>query len=334
MTVFCILIKIFNRMKKLLLLLHVTLFFTCTEKNIIQELNSKYERNSLLWKIEKNNETSYLFGTTHIMCKEEMQYKEILYGLVNEVDVIVTEINDKEIDGDPMPFGKGMFGIEIPENYKQKNLFSKKGIDMLKTYYKDRDINDYFIDLMINTDIISASLIEAMISMMNMGCDLTGSELYIESINNIKEYEKEELFLESDLEVKDILEKLIDFTYQNADFSDLNIEAYISYNIKMNSDEELLNGMKNYNNNDPLTEYENFLSLADPLDPNYNFSKLLVDGVVEFLLKERNIMWIPRMIKIMEDENSALFAVGALHVLDLVIRLEKEGYKLTPLEIL
>lgn len=102
----------------------------------------------------------------------------------------------------------------------------------------------------------------------------------------------------------------------------------------MNSDEELLNGMKNYNNNDPLTEYENFLSLADPLDPNYNFSKLLVDGVVEFLLKERNIMWIPRMIKIMEDENSALFAVGALHVLDLVIRLEKEGYKLTPLEIL
>ena len=38
------------------------------------------------------------------------------------------------------------------------------------------------------------------------------------------------------------------------------------------------------------------------------------------------------MIDIM-NKSKALFAVGALHVFDLVERLEKEGYTLTPLDI-
>ena len=39
------------------------------------------------------------------------------------------------------------------------------------------------------------------------------------------------------------------------------------------------------------------------------------------------------MIDIMNVDDKALFAVGALHVLDLAERLEKKGYTLTPLDL-
>ena len=82
----------------------------------------------------------------------------------------------------------------------------------------------------------------------------------------------------------------------------------------------------NYKNNDPKADWEDMMDIETEVD------NVLVKGMVKYLLKERNRIWIPRMIDIMDDDKS-LFAVGALHVLDLVERLEKEGYRLTPLDI-
>ena len=76
-------------MKKLLLLLFVHLIFFSGEskKEGIDAIPEKEERNSILWKIEKDDQISYLFGTTHIMCEDQMKYKDILDALVKEVDV-------------------------------------------------------------------------------------------------------------------------------------------------------------------------------------------------------------------------------------------------------
>mgnify|MGYP001331507525 CR=1 FL=1 len=57
-----------------------------------------------------------------------------------------------------------------------------------------------------------------------------------------------------------------------------------------------------------------------------------LQGMDKYFIQGRDSLWIPNMIDIM-DEDNALIAVGALHVLDLVERLEKKGYTLTPLDI-
>ena len=316
-------------MKKLLLLLFVHLIFFSGEskKEGIDAIPEKEERNSILWKIEKDDQISYLFGTTHIMCEDQMKYKDILDALVKEVDVIVFESDDDD-EGDPMPYGKGIFGIDIPESYKLKNFFSDADLLKLRSYYDDLNFNDGIVDIIMNTDIVSASLIEVVFIMMDMDCDITGSELYIESINK----GKEELYLEFTPEINDVIKRWIYYTYENIDISTMNIQAMIDYSKESYSEEALLGDMINYNNNDPQADFDDMLSLADPSDPNFEIYKVFIDGMKEFLLYERNEMWMPRIINIMNDDK-ALFAVGSLHVLDLVERLEQKGYTLTPLDI-
>jgi len=324
--------------KLLLILLCVPMMFSCVENNntentqnnvVLDDIPEKEDRNSLLWKIEKDDEISYLFGTTHIMCEDQMKYTDLLDALVQEVDVIVYESDDNEMMGqDPMPYGKGVFGIDIPESYKMKNIFSNADIDYYKDYWNSINIDGSVVDILINTDVISAAFIEASFMMYNVDCETTGSEIYLEEIND----GKDEFFLENIPEIKNVFTSWINYTYDNIDFSIYDVESAIQFNIETYSDVALLNDMNNYNNNDPQADYDDMMSMADPSDPNFETYKVLFEGLDGFLIQERNEMWMPRIINIMNDDK-ALFAVGALHVLDLVERLEKEGYTLTPLDI-
>ena len=323
----------FNIMKKNILVFVFLVFsFLNGQNNKKIDFNSltvKESNNSLLFKIEKDNKINYMFGTMHLMCESEMKYKNLLNSLIKEVDVIVFESNDKEISAiNPMPKGKGFLGIDIPEEYKIKNIYSENELKIYKDYLDNINIPKYIMNIIINTDIISAGLIEAAFSMLNMKCDkITGSEMYIEKIIN----KKEKLYLESFSEFKEILSELISFTYNSIEFSSYNVQASIKFNNQLNSDEALSKLIYHYNINDIDSYWNDFILMTEKENENLQL-KVFIDGLEIYLLKERNKIWIPRMIDIMNSDK-ALFAVGALHLSDLAVRLEKEGYIITPLDI-
>ena len=75
-------------MKKYLLIILVASFAFPLN---LSDLSIKSDDNSILWKIEKNGDVSYLFGTTHLMCDYEMKYKNLLDDLVQFADIVVFE---------------------------------------------------------------------------------------------------------------------------------------------------------------------------------------------------------------------------------------------------
>ena len=50
-------------------------------------------------------------------------------------------------------------------------------------YLNDLNINGSIADIIMNTDLISGSLIEGIVT-MRIDCDLTGSEIYLKSIKS------------------------------------------------------------------------------------------------------------------------------------------------------
>ena len=315
-------------MKKLLLiLLCVPLIFSCGESNTegIDAIPEKDERNSILWKIEKDNKISYLFGTTHIMCKDEMKYKKLLKELVEEVSIIVTESDYAETpEGSVWQYGKGFGGIDIPDEYKIGYIYSEYELRVLFNFLSDLGYDENTIDFLFNTDLISFSMFTLGACLPD--CEYTGSEIYIESILD----DKEELYLEDNKDMSSVFSKWINYFYQNTDLetmTDYSVKDIIDDYYKDCSEESLEDDMDNYNNNDPQEDWDDLMDMRDD-----EVSKVIIDGMVKYLIKERNRIWIPRMIDIMDDDK-ILFAVGSLHVLDLVERLEKKGYKLTPLDI-
>ena len=313
----------------LLLLICLPLMFSCGEKKDDDKKHNKShaisydekeDRNSLLWRIEKDDETSYLFGTNHIMCKDDMVYTDLLDDLVKEVDVIVTESDDADMS-EP-EYGKGMLGVDIPDDYKLAYMYSEYELRELFNYLTYLGYDEDVIDFLFNTDMIS--FVFYTIESCLPDCEMSGSEIYLESIID----KEEELYLEDTRDLKPIFSKWINYTYQNINSSmtGYSVEEFIEYHYEECSDESFLNEMVHYRNNDPKADWEEMMEFEDELE------EVVVKGMVKYLLNERNRLWIPRMINIMDDDE-ALFAVGALHVLDLVERLEKKGYTLTPLDI-
>tara|TARA_Y100001968_G_C19366445_1_gene722771 strand:- start:82 stop:1425 length:1344 start_codon:yes stop_codon:yes gene_type:complete len=326
-------------MKKLLLLLIIPLLFSCggdekkKAQNIIPEkeesggdekkkvqniIPEKEERNSILWKIEKDKKVSYLFGTVHYFCENENIYKNVLKNLVDEVDIIVFESSDEEIDEVE---GKGILGQDILDDNKVVNMFTKYELQELYDYLSFIGHEEEY-NVIINMDFISFFLILETLCFPD--CELAGSEIYIESILD----EKKLFYLEGNSDLSAIASKWANYTHQHLDMIEFDAQNLMEEAYDICSGEEKREDMVNYNNNDPQADWDEFIDSAS----DDSFSKVMVDGMVIYLLNERNKIWLPRMIDFMNN-NKTLFAVGSLHVLDLVERLEKEGYILTPLDV-
>ena len=196
---------------------------------------------------------------------------------------------------------------------------------VLFNFLSDLGYDENTIDYFFNTDLISFSLFFTMGCFPD--CEYTGSEMYIESILD----DKEELYLEDNKDLSPIFSKWINYFYQNTDLetiTDYGVKFIIDDYYEHCSEESWKDEMDNYNNNDPQEDWDDLMDKRD----DDEVIEIIIDGMVKYLIRERNRIWIPRMIDIMDDDKS-LFAVGSLHVLDLVERLEKKGYKLTPLDI-
>jgi uncharacterized protein YbaP (TraB family) len=91
--------------------------------------------NSVLWEISGNNlaKPSYLLGTFHLMCKDDIHFSDNLQKAIKSVDEVYFEMN---LDDASNTLG-AMFFMNMKEGKTLKDLYSQNDYERLSNYFKD-----------------------------------------------------------------------------------------------------------------------------------------------------------------------------------------------------
>lgn len=258
--------------------------------------------NSLLWKIEGNDiETSYLYGTLHLLPLKDFIITDKVLTAFELADQIVLEL---DMD-DPA------FQTEILQEVKRKDN---------ATLYNTLSEEDYK-----KLDQLLVSSYGAGVQYFNSWHPaMVGTFL----IKNYIEGESAS-FEVSFVEMADEKNKEI-FGLETPE-EQLAIFDEIPY-------EEQIDGLKRMIRNEEQVKksYDNLISLykQEKIDPLYNFVVEYYGNpeTVEKLLKQRNKKWIPKF-KSFSSNSATFYAVGAGHLsgkYGIINLLRKEGYKVSP----
>ena len=264
---------------------------------------------ALLWKIDHKDlpESSYLFGTIHMIPKEDFFLPTGLEDAFNKTDRVIFEIDMDEMSDMGSMMGM-MSGLMMKNGASLKNLL---------TDAEYKEVSDYFegmgLPMMLLNNVKPMFL--SMLADMNMDPGAMGDE-------DIVSYEME-LYDKANEKGKKVggLETM---AYQMSIFdsipykeqADMLLEAVRGVDLESDMFDETVELYKKQ-------DIESMVAMVTESD----------EGEYEdVLLTNRNRNWIPLMIKKMQ-KGGVFFAVGAGHLggPNGVIRLlKKEGYTLTP----
>ena len=125
-------------MKFSCLILAVFLFQSCISQPV-EKIQSNPDDNTLLWEISGNNlsKPSYLFGTFHLMCKEDIKFSKELKQAVKNASEVYFEMDLDDISNTlgvimymNMKDGKSLKDLYTPEEYKRIENYFKDSIGM------------------------------------------------------------------------------------------------------------------------------------------------------------------------------------------------------------
>ena len=117
------------------LVIRVVLFLFISQHCFAQQkLSKSKDNNTLLWEITGKGlkKPSYMFGTFHIMCKEDIRFSENLKAALKTANEIYLEMD--------MDDPKIMLGGLAMMNMKNKtlaDLYTKEELEKLTTFFKD-----------------------------------------------------------------------------------------------------------------------------------------------------------------------------------------------------
>jgi hypothetical protein len=295
-------------MKLLQLCLLIFTLFTNLFSGFSQDTTSTAPTSSLLWEIsgKKVKSPSYIFGTMHLIPKDQFLFPESLQDKVKNSELLVMEI------GGLSEQMKGMQLMMLEEG----NLFdhfTEEQADSIYDYseehlgYTEEQLNNMFGKMK------PFVLIQLMTK--NAFGESPGSyEMSLEKIAKEKEIEiegletvEEQMALFDSIPMKDQV-KMVMSSLRNADSSAVEtqklIDAYLQQDI-------------------------------DSLHRYMNQSDSEISGFEDEFLNNRNENWIP-LIKQYIKKNKTFIAVGAGHLggeKGVIELLKKEGYTLTPIKL-
>ncbi len=273
-------------------------FFTlCSMQSIAQ----RDKTNTLLWEISGNGlqQPSYLFGTIHMICKEDFLISEIVKQKFNSSKQVYLEL---DMD-DPQLQVTMMQQMQLPDKETLKNKLGESDFKKLDSFLqKEMNMN------LVMFDKFKPMMVMSILAQRLLPC--ASMESY--EMNFVKmatEHKKELLGLEKvddqlgvfdaipdSLEIRSIMNMVNDFESHKKEFS------------RMSSI---------YKTQDLDALYQLIVGSPEMM------------GSQELLLDRRNRNWIPVMESVMKN-STTFFAVGAGHlagshgVLEL---LRKQGYK-------
>ena len=303
----------------ILLSLSLVLFLSACKqtKSVVQEaapVSAELE-NALLWEIsgKKLTESSYLFGTIHIIDQKDFFWPNGTLKALEDSDKVVFEINmDNIMDMENIGNLMGILdGIMMDGGVTLKDLVSAEDYQMINDHFSELGLPLFFFEKM-----------KPMFLTVFGSGDIKPGDL---QSGEIKSYEQELLTIgKSANKVFDGLETI---EYQISIFDSIPYKAQADMlveSIKAGDTE-----------NDQFKEMVKIYRAQDlnAMQEMFAAEEGGIEGFEDILLVNRNKNWIPIMIKMM-GEKPTFFAVGAGHLggeYGVIELLRKEGYNLKPL---
>lgn len=279
-------------MKRIFILI---LLFVFVSFNCVAQDHSESEK-SLLWEVSGKdlNKPSYVLGTFHILCKDELIISDKVQKALDSVEQLALEVN---------------FSDPVELAYMQKMFISEQSLSSQLSQEELAEFvailrEEYNLELEQVNNFSTIALVGLMMSKL-VTCEVKGYDL--ELFEKALQTNKVVIGLEHFIDQQKIMESIYSPGELVEQFKEVN--AY----------KENYNEMKQaFLDEDVEALYE---FGTDPKFVPIEFKKDLLDN--------RNIKWIAKMPKIMK-EKSTVFAVGSAHLggeYGVLKLLEKDGYK-------
>lgn len=262
--------------------------------------------NSLLWEISGNGlkHPSFMFGTFHLMCADDIHFSGQLKEAVKQSDEIYMEL---DMD-DPSILMGGMLYMNMKDGKKLADLYTPEEYKKLENYFND-SLNVPIMMLQRAKPYFLVALIYP--KMMNCSSPAGVEE---ELLKIAKEDKKEIKGLET-IQFQASVFDSIPYEWQAKELLK-NIDSFSVYKKEFD---------------DMLQLYEN--QQLDSMQNMVGASEFGSEKYDDLLLNNRNKKWVKELNDIMKNE-SVFVAVGAGHLTGeqgLISLLKKEGYKVEPL---
>lgn len=288
---------------KLISIIVFTLLLACSTDSFAQS-SSK----SLLWKVSRADlqKPSYLFGTIHIICKEDYIWTKAMQKSLDASDKVCFEM-DLDDPNLVMTIATGM----IDNSGKQlKDYFTPEQYAKLEAYISD--------SLQMSMAMVQRLRPVALYSLFIKEGNICDDVLSYEQVlsDKAKSTEKEIIGVES-------------AQYQLSLLNKLPTDSVVSDLVDMidgNSDTlstQLYNAMYSAYKEQDIDSLSQLIANSD-----------LSGDLNNIFLNDRNLKWVPTMMDMME-QGSIFFAVGVGHlpgesgIINLLIQ---EGYTVTPIK--
>lgn len=262
--------------------------------------------NTLLWQISGKGlkHPSFLFGTFHLLCKDDIHFSEQLKEAVKESDEIYMEL---DMD-DPSTLLGGMLYMNMKDGKKLSDLYTPEEYKKLQTYF-----NDSLNTSMMLFQRAKPYFLVALLYPRMMNCE-SPAGVEEELLKIAKEDKKEIKGLET-IQFQASVFDSIPYEWQAKEL----LKNIDSFSVYKNEFEEMVHLYKNQE----LDSMQNMVGASEFGSDKYE----------DILLKDRNKKWVKELNEIMKTE-SVFVAVGAGHLSGdngLINLLKKEGYEVEPL---
>lgn len=265
------------------------------------------EKSSLLWEISGNGlqQSSYLFGTVHMLCKEDFFFPDLLKEKFLNADEVFLEI---DMD-DPAMIMKMMTLLQLPKGQTIKQLFGDTSFKRFDSSFKKITGS-------------SASMFNNFKPFMLM------SLLTEKTLNCSSRESYEQTFLNLAAKNKKDMKGLETIEDQVAVFD------AIPDSVEIAGLKEMVNNFQQQ-----ISEFEQLVRIYKTQDIDSIFS-MTQKGTDQLnaeteLLTKRNSNWIPVMQTNMQKA-SCFFAVGAAHLggdIGVIALLRKQGFTVKPVKL-
>ena len=294
-------------MKSYLISLSVLFLFVSCKAQNQKDWAINADNNTLFWKVSGKDlkKPSFLYGTFHLLCKDDIHMSDPLKNAIRAVDTIYMEM---DMD-DPTVMLSGMMYMNMKDGKTLKDLYSPEDYKRLESYFSDTLKMPMMFFQKAKPYFLVALLYPRM-----MDC-ATPSGVEQEIIKIAKEAKKEINGLET-MQMQASVFDSIPYEWQAKELLN-NIDSFPKYK------KEFDNMVEVYKNQQ-----------MDSLESITTKSELGGEEYSEFLLGNRNRNWVQQLNSIMK-KSSVLVAVGAGHLPGkdgLIELLRNEGYTVEPLK--
>jgi uncharacterized protein YbaP (TraB family) len=284
----------------------MTLFLGCKAQSQNQYKIQK-DDNSLLWKISGNelSKPSFLFGTFHLLCRDDIHFSDQLKKAISNCDEIYMEL---DMD-DPSTMFSAMMYMNMRDDTTLSDLYSPNDYDRLKNYFSDTLKMPLALLQKTKPYFLVALLYPRMM-------DCTSPAGVEEELLTLAKTDKKEVQGLETMQFQASVFDSIPYQWQAKQL----LKNIDSFSVNKKEFETMLDFYKSQN----LDSIKTMLGKSEFGSEKYD----------DLLLNNRNKRWVQKLDSVMK-EKSVFVAVGAGHLVGqegLISLFKKQGYTVEPLE--